>query len=170
MSPSTSRRITSAEKRKGDGGGGPGSQMKLQLIKSGSGQTEGHVKPIDRVMSGTRREAVLEWERNIIPLMKSLEEEESSTERMKELCDDILRALQDGGFVGRTAGHAGKNRRSVLLRCLFQLLKYKDSTVLAKVLKIMLLVSMNLGHNTYTLETCNILYMYVFLHHLPPKI
>ena len=74
--------------------------------------------------------------------MKILDEE-SNVEKIKEYCESLWMALQDGGFVGQTAGHAGKNRRSNLLRCLFRLLSHKDKTVLAKVLKILLPVSKN---------------------------
>ena len=81
----------------------------------------------------------LTWDNGITPLLHSLDGD-SDVSVMCDTCDKLSSALQHHQFTGRTAGEAGRKKRSKLLTILFNLLKQKEPRLLVKVARIILMV------------------------------
>ena len=91
----------------------------------------------------TKTQAVKVWDNEVQPLLNLLDSVVSSEEELLEICDKLWDILKSNDLFGRTAGLAGSKRRSLLLRCVFKLLSYKEAGVLMKLAKIILSVSIS---------------------------
>ena len=148
-SPSSSQRIKSASKMKKTDGTKT-QKSKSEVVLAGTDVTEGKV--VNGIGNGhnetvrTRSSDCMTtsqpgdvWESEITPLMHSLHGD-GDISMICGTCDQLCSALQHHQFTGRTAGGAGKRRRSRLLKILFDLLEYKEPKLLIKVARIILMV------------------------------
>ena len=97
----------------------------------------------------TKTQAIKVWDNEVQPLLNLLDSVVSSEEELLEICDKLWDILKSNDLLGRTAGLAGSKRRSLLLRCVFKLLSYKQAGVLMKLARIILSVSMSELYTTY---------------------
>ena len=149
-SPTTSKRVVSAERKSGRGSSG-GTQEKAGVREGSHGN--------QRITSATKQEAIQEWEKRVTPLLTTLNNSvgvAGTNESVGGVFDRLWEELRNGQFLGRTAGQAGRGKRTLLLKCLFPQLNSKDPAVLSKLLKIILSVSM--------IIIPEYMYMYVYMH------
>ena len=97
----------------------------------------------------TKTQAIKVWDNEVQPLLNLLDSVVSSEEELLEIFDKLWDILKSNDLLGRTAGLAGSKRRSLLLRCVFKLLSYKQAGVLMKLARIILSVSMSELYTTY---------------------
>lgn len=149
-SPSSSRRVKSAGrgsdkiKRTDCINNQEGSlhQSQSEVILASSNAAESSNDRV-RARSSDNKAGDDMWESEITPLLHSLHRG-SDISVMCDTCDQLCSALQHHQFTGRTAGIAGKKKRSRLLKVLFNLLQYKEPRLLIKVARITLMVRLYL--------------------------